>query len=132
MLGDPEHGNIVERFLVGTVAFARGCLVEDSYDRPFMSFVAGPNSSGVAGITGQLRVHNPTVIVNDSGGTETVTAASAPASSESESSAGIAVLGGKGCTAALSQAGSFNASLEPWGVGDGGLDLSLEVLCNAR
>jgi hypothetical protein len=44
VFGDPEHGNIVEDFFVGTVAFGPGCVVEDTMDRPFATFIAGNGS----------------------------------------------------------------------------------------
>ena len=119
VLGDPEHGNIVEDFFVGTIAFGPGCVVEGKYmytsspqydlrgnlgerilvltdtmDRHFLSFVAGNGSLGVAGLTGLLTVKNQHP---------------------------------QGCTALLGP----GQKLEKWGLGDAGLDLSLEVDCQS-
>ena len=92
VLGDPKYGTIGLDFLVGTVAFGNRCVVTDGWKRPFLSFVAGNGSVGVAGLTGRVSVRNPHHIA--------------------------------ACDAALPGEG-----LQPWGAGNGLLDLSLEVDC---
>lgn len=59
VLGDPKYGNNNLDFLVGTLAFGDGCVIRDAHRRPFLSFVAGNGSAGVAGLTGCVTVINP-------------------------------------------------------------------------